>query len=275
MSEENSPGKPVRREDAAGPHAADGGRRAAEPPPVAKGLAFFLVGLVGIHFAATFLWNAPSSPVSESVAAEVNGYMRPFFVQNWSLFAPNPINAEDELLVRAQVRDPQTGDVEVTEWRNPTQLEWSLVHHNPAPSRASRLSSNLHRRLSSAWYDLTDEQQEIVADDYRDMADWRPLAGDLIDSQGGETSSEVANVVRADRVTTGYATQFAKAIWGRDVVAVQFELRRTPVPRWDERMEPEPQHPSHSTREFGWRPVLVDSEQDESAFARTVEGLQE
>ncbi len=263
MSDERSPDSP------------ESERRARlEPPPIAKGLAFFLVGVVGLHFAATFLWNAPENPVKESVAAEVSGYMRPFFVQNWSLFAPNPINAEDELLVRAQVADPQTGETEVTEWRNATKLEWSVVRHNPAPSRASRLSSNLHRRIGSAWRDLTDEQQDIVAEDYQDMDDWVPLSDDLIDAQGGETSSRVADIVRADRVATGYATQFAQAIWGGDnIEAVQFELRRTPVPRWDERKEPEPENPSFSTREFGWRPVLVDPDQDGSEFASTIEGL--
>lgn len=246
----------------------------AEPPPIAKGLAFFLVGLIALHFTATFLWNAPTNPIRESVASEVSGYMRPFFVQNWSLFAPNPINAEDELLVRAQVTDPQTGEVEVTPWRYPTRLEWTLVHHSPAPSRASRLSSNLHRRLNSAWNDLSDEQQDILSSHYAQMDDWRPLADDLIAAQGGETSADVATAVRADRVATGYATQFAKAIWGDGVVAVQVQLRRTPVPRWDERMEPEPDSPSSSTHEFGWRPVLVDADQNEELFARTIEGLE-
>lgn len=242
-------------------------------PPLAKGLAFFLVGLVGLHFAATFLWNAPTNPIKESVASDVDAYMRPFFEQNWSLFAPNPINSEDELYVRAQVADIQTGNLEITEWRSATQLEWTLVRGNPAPSRASRVSSNLNRRVSSAWRALTDEQQEIVADNYPDMPDWNPLADDLIEAQGGETSSRVARMVRADRVATGYATQFAKAIWGEGVEAVQIELRRTPVPRWDERMEPEPESPSFTTREFGWRPALVDPRQDEDLFANTIEGL--
>lgn len=242
------------------------------PPPIAKGAAFFLVGVVAIHVAVTFLWNAPDNPIKESVSGEVSGYMRPFFQQNWSLFAPNPVNAEDELLVRAQVTDPQTGEVRTTDWERPTLMEWTLVHHGPAPSRASRITSNLHRRVNSAWNDLSDQQQEIMAADYVDMEDWEPLADDLVDAQGGETSSRVANMVRADRVATGYATQFARAMWGEDVVAVQFQLRRTPVPRWDERHDP-PEHPSFTTREFGWRPVLVDEHQDEDAFADVLQGL--
>ncbi|WP_205857671.1 DUF5819 family protein, partial [Phytoactinopolyspora endophytica] len=70
-------------------------------PPIARGLAFFLVGLLSMHFAFTFLWNAPSNAIKDAVGDEMRGYMRPYFHQNWSLFAPNPVNAEDELLVRA------------------------------------------------------------------------------------------------------------------------------------------------------------------------------
>lgn len=254
-----------------------GTRPGADVPPIAKGVAFFLVGVVALHFAMTFLWNAPSNPIKESVSGQVSGYMRPFFQQNWSLFAPNPVNAEDELMVRAQIRHPQTGEISTTGWEEPTRLEWTLVTHDPAPSRASRLTSNLHRRVNTAWNALTDEQQQIVARDYPEMADWRPLADDLIAAQSGETSTRVANIVRADRVATGYATQFAKAVWGAggDVVAVQFQLVRTPVPRWDVRFDPVPENPQQTIREFGWRPALVDPNQDESVFADVVDGLVE
>lgn len=244
-------------------------------PPAARGIAFFLVGLLVLHFAATFLWNAPPSPVKDALGDQVRGYMRPFFTQNWSLFAPNPVNSEDELLLRARSTVPETGDIRTTEWISATQLEWSIVDSNPAPSRASRLSSNLHRRLDSAWDDLSNEQRQIVADDYQDMTVWKPLADDLIAAQGGETSSDVANIVRADRVATGYATQVARALWGEDIVSVQFQLQRTPVPRWENRLEPVPDAPRRSTVDFGWRPVLINEGQDDEAFAQVLRKLDE
>ncbi|WP_166355451.1 DUF5819 family protein [Phytoactinopolyspora limicola] len=248
----------------------DGQRAAVHVPPLARGIAFFLVGLLGIHFLMTFLWNAPDNPVKEALREEVNGYIQPFFQQNWSLFAPNPVSSESELLLRARTEDPVTGDIRTTEWVSPTQLEWSVVRGNPAPSRVSRLSANMHRRLNSAWNRLNDEQKEIVADDYEDMDVWTPLADDLIEAQGGQTSSRVATIVRADRVASGYSTQVARALWGDDVVAVQFRLQRTPVPSWEDRFEPEPEEPHRIYREFGWRPVLVNDGQDDGAFARTL-----
>lgn len=245
-----------------------------EPPPIAKGLAVVVVGFPAIHLAITFLHNAPPNPVKESLQAEVDSYMQPFFGQNWSLFAPNPINSEDTILVRAKVDDPGTGEQRTTDWVNATEREWSVVHHSLAPPRVNKLSSNLHRRLQNAWDDLSDEQREIVAQDFDLMADWVPLADALIGSQGGETSSVVANLVRGDRVVTGYATQVARALWGQNVMAVQFRLERTLVPRWDDRFG-EDAEPISVLREFGWRPALANDGQSNTAFAAVFEGLKQ
>ncbi|WP_158542918.1 DUF5819 family protein [Phytoactinopolyspora halophila] len=243
--------------------------------PVARGVAFVLVGLLGMHMLATFLWNAPSNPVKEAVRSQVRDYITPVFYQNWSLFAPNPVNGEGELLVRARYFDPESEIERTTEWISATQLEWSEVRHDPAPSRASRLSSNLYRRLNSAWHDLDEEQQDIMAADFDDMSTWKPLAEDLIEAQGGDTSSRIARMVRGDRVATGYATQVARARWDEEIVAVQFRLRRTPVPRWEERFEVAPEDQPQTHREFGWRPVLVNDGQHDGSFAATFRRLEE
>lgn len=252
-------------------------QHSADVPPVAKGVAFFLVGVVAIHFAFTFLFNAPSNPVKDVLGGQVSSYMQPMFQQNWSLFAPNPVNSEDEVLVRAELSGPESGPdagtPTVTEWESATALEWSIITHDPVPSRASRLSSNLHRRLNSAWNRLNDDQHRVLAEDFAYMPDWTPLADALARAAGGSPSPDIATMVRADRVATGYATQFARARWGDDVTSVQFQIRRTPVPRWADRLGPDTDPATGTVHEFGWRPVLVNEGQDDDLFARTIDGL--
>lgn len=242
------------------------------PPPLATGLAFVLVGVLVVHFAVTFLWNAPPNPVKEVIGGQVSSYMRPFFVQNWSLFAPDPINTEEEILVRAKVSGPD-GETEVTPWVSATEREWLVVDHNPVPSRASRLSSNLHRRLMSAWRRLSEEQRLVLTEPYDGTADWTVLADDLTAATRGAEDGRVATMVRADRVATAYATQVARALWGDDVGSVQIRLRSTPVPRWPDRFVPEPDPATASVRQFGWRPVLVAAGQDDDAFAAAFRGF--
>lgn len=244
-------------------------RDSHQAPSAAKVVAAMLAALLGWHFAATFLWNAPRNPVTDSVGPQVSSYMEPFFWQNWSLFAPNPINAENELLIRAEVPNPETGDYETTEWVSATALEWTVVDSNPFPSRASRLSANIYQRLSSAWNDLGLSQRDVLARDFFGMDDdWTDLEDALAADPGADAASEtdIVAMVRADLVATSYASQVASAMWGENVTSVQFRIRRTPVPRWDDRFE-EFDPGSSSVREFGWRPVIVQDGQDADDFA--------
>lgn len=240
-------------------------------PTAAKVLAAVLLLVFVTHFAITFLWNSGPNPANDVVGEQVDDYIEPLFEQHWRLFAPNPVHAEDELLVRADVRNPETGEFETTPWTSATHREWTLVDGNPFPSRASRLTSNLHRRVESAWEDLNDDQRQIVTDDFFAMDDdWSELTAALTKAQSDEestsTRSAIEAYVRAERIAAGYATQFAKATWGKEVTSVQVRLRRTQVPPWKERFS-QPDTDAAAITEFGWRPTVVADEQDDAAFA--------
>lgn len=43
-----------------------------------------------VYVACTFLWNTPGSPVKTSSQGVLDTVMKPYFVQTWTLFAPNP-----------------------------------------------------------------------------------------------------------------------------------------------------------------------------------------
>lgn len=241
-------------------------------PTAAKALAAVLLVVLVVHFGITFLWNSQPNPATDVVGDQVDDYIEPLFEQHWRLFAPNPVNAENELLVRADVRNPETGEFETTPWTSATQREWSLVEGNPFPSRASRLTTNLHRRLEVAWEALDDDQRQVVTVDFFAMDDdWSELVNALKDEQDA-TATAIETYIRAERVATAYATQFAKAAWGKDVTSVQVRLRSTPVPRWKDRFgEPDPD--AAVVTEFGWRPVVVTDEQDEKAFGEALDRM--
>jgi hypothetical protein len=185
------------------------------------------------------------------------------------------VNADSEVLVRADVRDPDTGEFETTEWVSATRLEWKLVEANPFPPRSTRLSANLYRRLSSAWYDLNVEQRDVVADDFFTIDDdWAQLK-DALEQQTDDdvSASDIDEMAHLDQVATAYATQVAIAIWGVDLSSVQVEIRRTPVPRWDDRFEDfDPD--SSFVRTFGWRPLFTFDGQDDTAFADYLDMLE-
>src|SRR5262245_53866178 len=58
-----------------------------------------LVMVLSFHFGMTMVYLMPLNPIVLRAAPVVDGYMVPWFVQDWHLFAPNPINETHMLLV--------------------------------------------------------------------------------------------------------------------------------------------------------------------------------
>jgi hypothetical protein len=75
-----------------------------------------LLGLaLAFHFAMTLAYLTPLNPLKLRFYQPVTAYMQPFFVQNWHLFAPDPIRDTRVLTVACRLRQPD-GTVAETGW---------------------------------------------------------------------------------------------------------------------------------------------------------------
>ncbi|WP_328398709.1 DUF5819 family protein [Streptomyces sp. NBC_00390] len=73
------------------------------PYQVAAGVCLALVAVVGcVHLAMVFLHVAPSNVVTKQHGKAVDGWVYPEFEQNWKLFAPNPLQQNIAVQVRAE-----------------------------------------------------------------------------------------------------------------------------------------------------------------------------
>lgn len=109
--------------------------------------AFLVTGvLVAAQMAAMFLYNAPSSLVTQRYAAQVAWWMTPLQNQNWQLFAPNPISENVEVDARASI-GPEAA---VTPWLSISGIDDAATDGDPAPSH---LTMNA---LRNAWQEFTD-----------------------------------------------------------------------------------------------------------------------
>ena len=104
--------------------------------------------LTAWHIFASFLWIAPAGPARNLVPGDLlRSYMLPLYGQSWSVFAPEPVNGDHRLEVRAVVM--RDGVEEVTDWVSPTDVELSLSRHNLFPPRAANSGLNVtsaHKR---------------------------------------------------------------------------------------------------------------------------------
>ncbi|MFD7917991.1 DUF5819 family protein [Streptomyces sp. NPDC059740] len=101
-----------------------------------------------VHLAMVFLHVAPANTVSKQHSQAVYDYVYPEYEQNWKLFAPNPVQQNIDVEVRARVR-PRSGGGDggttVTAWTDLTAQDGAAIHHNPFPSHASQ------NELRRAW----------------------------------------------------------------------------------------------------------------------------
>lgn len=218
-----------------------------------------MAGFVAWHMFATFLWISPNTPLRDVVPkAVLYGYMSPLFSQAWSVFAPEPINADYYLDVRAQLETD--GEVTTTEWVRPTDVEASLVQYNLTPPRAGVLAADITGELYSAFRELEDESTEVVGWNWHED-NWSSRLGARLEEEGAAGS-----YVEAERLANAYATQVAYAVWGDDVLRIQYKVSRHPVIPFAERDNPNAERPEPISQFYGWRGVIENDGQSRDQF---------
>ncbi len=170
---------------------------------VALAVAAVAVG-AAFHLGMVFLSIAPMNTVSDEYSQELNDYVYPEFEQNWKLFAPNPVQENNDVQVRAQIRKPD-GSVAQTGWVDLTAIDIAKIRHDPIPSHTVQ---NELRRAIGFYTDTHDNQDRAIG-----------LRGDL--------SQEYMLHIVAQRLGTH--------LNGGLVQEVQARLATTPVgaPPWD------------------------------------------
>lgn len=235
--------------------------------------------LTGWHIFATFLWIAPANGLREIVPGKVlSNYMLPLFGQSWSVFAPEPINGNITIKVRAAVGDK--GNAMITEWVDASAAELDMAHHNLFPPRAAILGVQQGTEYKSAFDKLGKEQQKIVANGYFIGDDWlRRLEADLTSSISGNDAARQASgknvraFISQEERTAAYATQVALAVWGAEVKSIQISVSRQNITPFKDRHNasaaPEPVRVVAS----GWRGLHSFAGQNSGHFTEIFSDL--
>ncbi|MGO2658594.1 DUF5819 family protein [Mycetocola reblochoni] len=219
---------------------------------------YALVVLTAWHVFASFLWIAPRAPLREVVpGTALSSYMLPLFGQSWSVFAPEPINGDYRLDVRA------VADGETTDWVSATDVEVSMIRSTLTPPRGGIQAIDVSSRFKGAWDKLDEAGKEVAALNYY-KDDWETrMAAEL---EGHATEDEVAAYLAQERRTTAYASQVAYAIWGDGVEQVQFRSSRQNIIPFAERNDPDAVRPEAQNAATGWRGPVVEEGQSSDSF---------
>lgn len=232
---------------------------------VKKIVLVFTLLFAGFHLFATFLWIAPASEARNVFPDDsLKNYIQPMFHQGWSVFAPNPINSDYYMDVRAVIIK-EDGTEEITEWVRATDVEIDHESYGMFSPRSIRLGLKTATNLNDSWDKLSNEQKEIVGKDYYDVNEYSILTKEL---QNVENGSSVNNYIKADATATAYSTQIAMAVWGEDnVVKVQYRASEHEIIPFSDRNKPGVERQEMDSAITGWRGLLVRPHQDSEKFA--------
>ncbi|WP_329331007.1 DUF5819 family protein [Streptomyces luteogriseus] len=110
---------------------------------VVLALAVVAIG-VCVHIGMTFLHVAPANTVTRAHGKAVDDWIYPEFEQNWKLFAPNPLQQNISIQVRAGVRGPD-GMTLTTGWYDLSAEDGRAIDGNLLPSHTQQ------NELRRAW----------------------------------------------------------------------------------------------------------------------------
>ncbi|MFJ4469930.1 DUF5819 family protein [Streptomyces sp. NPDC089424] len=112
---------------------------------VGVALALAVVAIaVCVHIGMVFLHVAPSNTVTKQHSATIEDWIYPEFEQNWKLFAPNPLQQNIAVQVRAQIRTGDGGS-RVTGWYDLSAQDGQAIDGNLLPSHTQQ------NELRRAW----------------------------------------------------------------------------------------------------------------------------
>ncbi|MFI8088891.1 DUF5819 family protein [Streptomyces sp. NPDC086080] len=130
-----------------GPSVAPHAGMAALSPRYRIGAALALAGVavgVCVHLGMTFLHVAPPNTVSKQHRESVESWIYPEFEQNWKLFAPNPLQQNIAVQVRAEILTAD-GASRTTGWYDLSAQDGRAIDGNPVPSHTQQ------NELRRAW----------------------------------------------------------------------------------------------------------------------------
>ncbi|MFJ1564367.1 DUF5819 family protein [Streptomyces erythrochromogenes] len=200
----DSNGHELADEAAPRPRRAPGIAGLSTPYRVVTALALGVVGLAACtHLALVFLHVAPSNTVSKQHARTIDAWIYPEFEQNWKLFAPNPLQQNIAVEVRAELRTAG-GELITTGWRDLSAEDAAAIRYSLLPSHTEQ------NELRRAWDFYTGSHDE----------DEKPVG------ERGELSEEYLRRIAMNRLTPDHG--------GGRILRIQMRSATTavPAPKW-------------------------------------------
>jgi hypothetical protein len=227
-------------------------RHATELPSAGKQAIVLAIALVfAIHSVLVLMWVMPSNPIRDAIGPGlVKGYIDNRIVpfeQNWSVFAPTPRRAGENVQVRAYFGE----NGKTSAWFDITADEDERVRHLVSASRIHTVTRRLGGAANEQLGELNDAQLDIVRSDT---------------PPGTEMNRLPADYAVVDDLLVRFASLYASARWGDGVSQVQVRVGHRRVPAFVQRHRVDLQDVPFTDQDLGWRTAFRGGVAAQAAF---------
>jgi Family of unknown function (DUF5819) len=189
-----------------------------------------LTGVLVFHFAMTLTYLTPLNPLKLRFHHLILGYMHPFFIQSWQLFAPEPVKDTRVLVVACRRRQPD-GTLTETAWADisaPFRQARARNRFSPADRLDRPQSSAVHAIFNRSEILTTLEERRSEGDtEYNKIVDQLKEA---------ERRQREAGYMVLNRIGSAHCDR----LYGRGQTAeVRIRIAVLRFPRFSERYRPD------------------------------------
>jgi hypothetical protein len=227
-------------------------------PPLTRGArigAAVSLLVVALYVATTILMAVPQDATTRALTAPA----RPYFGQQWNVFAPSIQKTNRYLEMQGQWRD-DSGALVKSEWIGITDAEYESGEEDIQASRTNKQSANLLKTYSQRYQALSEQQRRVVQDTFIRRTDSGFAAktpASLVEELTGladGTSGRVISFLRYDYVMKEFTTYWGTAYFGRELERVRWRVVTTRPNDFAHRLDEERQF-TPTARTYGWRHV--------------------
>ncbi|WP_241533850.1 DUF5819 family protein [Clavibacter michiganensis] len=209
--------------------------------------------VVAVYVATTILMAVPQNATTRALTAPA----RPYFGQQWNVFAPAIQKTNRYLEMQAQWRD-DSGALVKSDWVDITEAEYESGAGDIQASRTNKQSANLLKAYSTRYQALTPEQRRVVIDTFIRRTDTGFAAktpASLVEQLSGledGTRGRVISFLRYDYVMKEFTTYWGTAYFGREIERVRWRVVTTRPNDYENRLDEQRQF-EPTARTYGWR----------------------
>lgn len=111
---------------------------------IKKIISVILYSVLILHFIIVGFSQFPDNPLQHQYKMQLNHYMDPYFAQAWTLFAPNPVNSNMNLLIQFEYQ--LNNKYVVSDWldaSDPLTTEHQMTFWSPSQRMSKFLMSSM------------------------------------------------------------------------------------------------------------------------------------